>query len=291
MSIYVVAGATGHVGAVVARALLARHIEVRAIVRSEEKGAELKGLGAELRIGSLEDSAFLTEVLTGADGAFLMIPPIPAANDFRAAQQIVLDAEVQAVTASKVPHVVFLSSWGADLDAGTGPILALHKAEQALPQTGARLTLVRAGMFAENLTHMIPVARDQGILPNFLRVDLSLPLIASHDIAHVVVDALVTPPAQDEVVYVVGPHEYTPADQAAVLEKYLSRSVQLVNIGPEAAAGTLRHSGFKPSLADLYAEMYAALNAGLLTIVEGHRVVTGRQSLEDVMEPYCRYAR
>ena len=80
MSIYVVAGATGHVGAVVARALLARHIEVRAIVRSEEKGAELKGLGAELRIGSLEDSAFLTEVLTGADGAFLMIPPIPAAN-------------------------------------------------------------------------------------------------------------------------------------------------------------------------------------------------------------------
>lgn len=291
MSIYVVAGATGHVGAVVARALLARRIEVRAIVRSEEKGAELKGLGADLLVGSLEDPAFLTEALTGADGAFLMIPPNPAAEDFRAAQQVVIDAAVQAVTASKVPHVVFLSSWGADLDAGTGPILALHKAEQALPQAGARLTFVRAGMFAENLTHMIPVARDKGILPNFLRADLALPLIATHDIAHVVVDALVTPPAQDDVVYVVGPHEYTPADQAAVLEKYLERPVQLVNIPPEATLDTLRSSGFKPSLAALYAEMYAALNAGLLTIVPGHRVVTGRQGLEDLMEPYCRYAR
>ena len=79
MSIFVVAGATGHVGSVVARELLAAGHKVRAIVRSVEKAKALAGQGAELLAGELSDVGFLTRALRGADGAFLLLPP--PAND------------------------------------------------------------------------------------------------------------------------------------------------------------------------------------------------------------------
>jgi len=48
MSIFVVAGATGHVGSVVARELLSAGHKVRTIVRSVDKAKALAGQGAEL---------------------------------------------------------------------------------------------------------------------------------------------------------------------------------------------------------------------------------------------------
>ena len=54
---YVVAGATGNTGKVVAEQLLAAGKEVRAWVRSAEKGAALAAAGAELAIVDLEDAA------------------------------------------------------------------------------------------------------------------------------------------------------------------------------------------------------------------------------------------
>ena len=56
MSIFVVAGATGHVGSVVARELLAAGHKVRAIVRSVDKARALAGQGAELLAGELSDA-------------------------------------------------------------------------------------------------------------------------------------------------------------------------------------------------------------------------------------------
>ena len=75
MSVYVIAGITGHTGSVAAAELLARDENVRAIVRSEQKGAAWRNRGAELAIGSLEDPEFLTRALAGSDGFFVLMPP------------------------------------------------------------------------------------------------------------------------------------------------------------------------------------------------------------------------
>jgi len=146
MSIFVVAGATGHVGSVVSRELLARGHKVRAIVRSVEKAKPLAGQGAELLPGGLGDVGFLTRALRGADGAFLLLPP-PAPNepDVRALQDRVAHAEANAVAESGIRHVVVLSSWGAEKPSGTGPIVGLHVLEEALKKTGVISTFVRAG--------------------------------------------------------------------------------------------------------------------------------------------------
>ena len=66
---YVVAGATGNTGKVVAEQLLAAGKEVRAWVRSAEKGAALAAAGAELAIVDLEDAASIRAGLEGAEAS------------------------------------------------------------------------------------------------------------------------------------------------------------------------------------------------------------------------------
>jgi uncharacterized protein YbjT (DUF2867 family) len=287
MSIFVVAGATGHVGSVVARELLAEGHRVRAIVRNLEKAKSLAAQGAEVLAGELSDVSFLTRALRGADGAFLLLPP-PAndAPDVRALQDRVAHAEVAAVAESGVRHVVLLSSWGAEKPSGTGPIVGLHVLEEALKKTGAISTFLRAGSFTENLLHMLPTAQHQGILPNFFPPEHKLATIATRDIADAAVRTLLSPPAATQIVYVLGTHEYSAVDQAAYLSKKLGKEVKLLNLPVSAASGAIQQGGVGRSMADLMQEMYEGSMKGLLGVEPGHRVEKGTTTLEQALDPY-----
>jgi uncharacterized protein YbjT (DUF2867 family) len=287
MSIFVVAGATGHVGSVVARELLAAGHRVRAIVRGVEKAKALAGQGAEVLAGDLSNVSFLTPALRGADGAFLLLPP-PANDtpDVRALQDRVAHAEAAAVNESGVRHVVLLSSWGAEKPYGTGPIVGLHVLEEALKKTGAISTFLRAGSFTENLLHMLPAAQHQGILPNFFPPERQLASIATRDIAAAAVRALLAPPAATQVVYVLGTHEYSALDQAAYLSKKLGKEIKLLNLPVSAASGAIQQGGVGASLADLMQEMYEGAMKGLLGVEPGHRVEKGTTTLEQALDPY-----
>lgn len=71
---YVIAGATGRVGSVAARALLAASSEVRVLVRRPSDADEWEARGAEARIAALDDCAALTEALRGCAGFFTLLP-------------------------------------------------------------------------------------------------------------------------------------------------------------------------------------------------------------------------
>ncbi len=65
-----VTGATGFVGAAVARALIARGERVRALVRSGSDRQNLEGLGVTPVVGDLTDAASLERAVAGCDGVF-----------------------------------------------------------------------------------------------------------------------------------------------------------------------------------------------------------------------------
>jgi uncharacterized protein YbjT (DUF2867 family) len=287
MPTFVVAGATGHVGCVVARELLAAGHKVRAIVRSVEKAKALASQGAELLPGELGDVSFLTRALRGADGAFLLLPPPPNdAPDVRALQDRLARVEAAAVTESGIRHVVLLSSWGAERPSGTGPIVGLHVLEEALKKTHAISTFLRAGSFTENLLHMLPAAQHQSVLPNFLPPEHKVATIATRDIAAAAVRALLSPPAARQIVYVLGTQEYNAVDQAAYLSKKLGKEIKLLNLPASAASAAIRQSGVGASMADLMQEMYEGALKGLLGIEPGHRVEKGTTTLEEALDPY-----
>jgi uncharacterized protein YbjT (DUF2867 family) len=284
MSIFVVAGANGHVGSVIARELLAAGHKVRAIVRDVAKAKAL--VGAELIAGELSDASFLTRAMRGADGVFLLLPPAPAAPDVRALQDLMIGAQATAVTESGIRHVVLLSSWGAEHPAGTGPIVGLHFLEAALKKTRAISTFLRAGAFTENLLAVLPAAQHQGILPNFYPPEHKVATIATRDIAAVAVRTLLSPPAATQVVYVLGTHEYSAVDQAAYLSKKLGKEIKLLNLPVSAASGAIQQGGVGASMANLLQEMYEGGTKGLLGVEPGHRVERGPTTMEQALDPY-----
>jgi uncharacterized protein YbjT (DUF2867 family) len=286
MSIFVVAGATGHVGSVVARELLVAGHKVRAIVRGVEKAKPLAAQGAELLAGELSDISFLTRAMRAADGAFLLLPPANSAPHVRALQDQVAHVQAAAVAESGVRHVVLLSSWGAEKASGTGPIVGLHVFEEALKKTGAIATFLRAGSFTENLLSVLPAAQHQGILPNFFPPEHKVATVATRDIAAAAVRALLSPPPATQVVYVLGTHEYSAVDQAAYLSKKLGKEVKLLNLPVSAASGAIQQGGVGASMADLLQEMYEGALKGLLAVEPGHRVERGTTTMEQALDPY-----
>ncbi len=67
---YFVTGATGFVGGVLAKQLIAAGHEVHASVRSLEKAGDLQTLGAKLFKGDVTDKGSMREAMTGVDGVF-----------------------------------------------------------------------------------------------------------------------------------------------------------------------------------------------------------------------------
>src|SRR5262245_53293019 len=112
---FVVAGATGHTGSVVASTLLARGQKVRALVhdRTKPAAAALAARGAEIAEVSIEDSGQLAAALAGAAGAYVLLPPALQSDDLVARSRRLVDSLAAAIKKAGVGHTVLLSSIAA----------------------------------------------------------------------------------------------------------------------------------------------------------------------------------
>lgn len=281
MSLFAIAGVTGNTGRVVADLLLAQGHQVRVIVRDEAKAAPWRARGAQVALADVSDEAALTEALRGVDGAWLLLPPNMATGDFRAWQGRVGTILVRAVRAAAPKHVVLLSSIGAHLESGTGPIAGLHPVEQGLadlPSTG--VSFVRAAYFMENLLGSMGML-DQGVFPTFTGKDLAIPMIATRDIGEVGAGLLLEgPPAPGapRIVELGGP-PVSPADVADVLSDITGRTITVAEYPVQAMAGALTGMGFPADMAALYQEMSEAMVDGRLRFEGGHRHAPGRTGI------------
>lgn len=282
---FAIAGVSGHTGAVVADTLLSKGQKVRVIVRSAEKGAAWQKKGAEVAVADLGDVAALTKALTGATGAYLLSPPNFAAADFIADRTALIGNMAKAITASGLKNLVFLSSVAAQHPAGTGPIVTAHRAEQAFGKLAPSVTFVRAAYFIENYGSVIPVAKAQGVLPNFGPVDVKFPQVCTKDIGEAVVQALLKPADGVRVVELAGKEDWSVQDVAAALSSLLGKPVQAVAAPVEAAKAGLMQNGVPESMATLYAEMYAGMGKGLIMFEKPGSLSRGATALVDALRP------
>ena len=81
---FVVTGATGHTGNIVANALLGKGEKVRAVGRNAERLKGLVSAGAEPFTADLTDAATTAKAFAGAKGVYVMIPPNVTKVDGRA---------------------------------------------------------------------------------------------------------------------------------------------------------------------------------------------------------------
>src|SRR5206468_11745289 len=114
-AMYAVAGASGHTGAALARALLDAGEHVRVIVRRNDAGTAWRARGAEVAVADLADAVALTAGLRGMQGAYLLNPPSYTVPDPFASAAAIGRAFAQAIAESGVPRSVVLSSVGGHL--------------------------------------------------------------------------------------------------------------------------------------------------------------------------------
>jgi len=170
-----------------------------------------------------------------------------------------------------VRRVVFLSSVGADLPAGTGPIAGLHAQEERLRKLGVPVLLLRPGYFFENLHASLPLIRHQGINGGAIAPDVKMSMIATRDIGAAAAAAIA---ARDwsgvEVRNLLGPRDLSLAEVTRILGAAIGKpDLAYVQFPYDAYAGALVQAGLSEDMAQLYVEMSRAFNDGIVKVVGG----------------------
>lgn len=260
---YVLMGANGNITSRAARALLQRDKPVRVIGRNARALAPLQQLGAHLAIGDARDAAFLAQAFEGAQAAYVMIPPAYDAPDMRTSQAQFGSAIAAAIVRSGVRRVVNLSSVGAELAVGTGPIAGLHEQEERLNALASiDLLHLRAGYFMENHLHAAGTIAALGVYASLERPDVAVPMVATPDIAAVVVRELLDAGTRG-VLHLHAPSHYTFQQVASVLGQAIGRpELMYVQAEPPAVCPSMLEAGFSPDAADQMEEMARWLSAG-----------------------------
>jgi uncharacterized protein YbjT (DUF2867 family) len=269
---FVITGATGHVGSVAAETLLAAGAPVRVVVRDAAKAEGLKARGAEVFEADLNDVGALGGALRGAQGVFLLSPPDLRATDFIGERRRFTQRLVDALAAARVPHAVLLSSTGAQHPTGTGPIVTVHNAEKQLRASGLAASFVRAGYFVENWGAVVQAVRSDGILPSFIAAGRSVRSVSTPDIGDAVARALLDGPRGVRVIELGGPTDVSPNDVAAAFSRILRKPVQVVEAPLDAVVPTFTSFGASEHIAGLFREMFEAMATGKVAAEPGEHV-------------------
>jgi uncharacterized protein YbjT (DUF2867 family) len=260
-----ITGATGHIGGAIAESLLKSGHRVCAIARDKDKLDALAAKGAETRPGDLTDTAFLTDAFRDADAVFAMIPPNPAAPDLRADQRKFAESICTALGSAGRTRVVALSSVGGGLKSGTGPIAGLHEFEELLKTVqDTPVVILRPTYFMENFLYSIPLIKSAGINGGSIRGDISMPMIATKDIASVAADELAEPKFDGYTVHeLIGPRDYTFREATSIIGTAIGKpDLPYVEFASEDYRKGLLDAGFSESVADAYLEMETAIDGG-----------------------------
>jgi uncharacterized protein YbjT (DUF2867 family) len=268
---YVVTGATGNTGNVVAKALLSRGEKVRVIGRTAERLKAFGAEGAEPFAADLTDAAGVTKAFVGAKAVYVMIPPNLASSDLRSFQNRVTDAIAAALRSTGVTHAVTLSSIGADKPDKTGPVVGLHYLEQQLNCIDALNVLhLRAGYFMENTLAQIGIIQKMGMAVGPLRPDLKLPMIATRDIGEAAADLLLSLDfRQKQTRELLGQRDISMSEVAQSIGGAIGKpDLRYIQAPDEQLRPALVQLGMSSNMADLILEMSAALNSGYMRALE-----------------------
>ena len=264
---FVVCGATGNIGSRIAGHLLAAGEPVRAVGRERVRLGLLASKGAEPWPGDLGDAAFLEKVFSGVRGAFILIPPKYDAPDFREYQNRIGASLVSALSAARVPRIAALSSVGANLAEGTGPILGLHDLETRLNTLKeAEVVVLRPAYFMENHLWSIPLIRNQGINGSPIRPDVPIPMVATEDIAEATARMLIEGKFHGHAVrYLLGPRDLTMTEATRILgEATGNPGLKYVQFPEDDARKAMAGAGMSGSVVEAMLEMQRGFNAGII---------------------------
>jgi uncharacterized protein YbjT (DUF2867 family) len=266
-AVYVILGGGGNTGAIVANSLLSKGEKVRVLGRDAGRLQRFVRKGGEAFTADVSDAAALSKAFSGARAAYLMLPPLNSREE----QERQSDAIAKAVKDSGLRYAVHLSSYGAHVPGGTGPVAGLHSSEQKLNGiAGLNVLHLRAAYFMENNLAAIDMIQGMGIFGHALLPDLKLPMIATRDVGGYAAQRLLELDfSGKQTRELLGERDLSMTEATAVIARGIGKpDLRYEQFPYDQVQQALTQMGFSPRKAAVYIEMFEAINAGLLAALE-----------------------
>lgn len=289
---YVITGGAGNISKPLTEKLLKAGHDVTVISRNMENIRSLMRLGAHPAIGSVNDTAFLIKTFTGADAVYTMVPPNYATNDMKASIAEVGKNYTEALKATNVKYVVNLSSVGAHLPDGIGPVSGLYRVEQAMNGLkNINIKHLRPTYFYQNFLGNIDMVKNMNIIGgNFGGADFKMLLSDTNDIAEVAFEELSTLNFTGHSIRYIGSDERSTDDIAKVLGDAVAKpQLPWIIFGDEDAFGGMVQMGLPENVAKNYVEMGHAMQTGIMfeDYWKNHPATLGKTKLEEFAKTFA----
>lgn len=265
---FVITGATGNTGKIIATRLLEAGKSVKLIGRDPEKANDLITKGAEFAKGSLDDVEFLTSAFEGAAAVYAMIPPAYREPDFYGFQTKTVDTLATAIKNSGVKYAVSLSSLGAQLSEDTGVVFGLHYMEEEFNKIeGLNVLHLRPTFFMENLFGQIPLIKESGIMGSPVLANLKMPMIATVDIGNYGAERILKLDFTGKSAqYLLGERDLTYPEIASILGKAIGKpNLSYIEFPFEGMIASMVQMGVGESMANRMALFLQVANTGRIT--------------------------
>ncbi|RZJ68411.1 MAG: NAD-dependent dehydratase [Flavobacterium sp.] len=280
-----VTGSLGNISKPLVAQLVGKGNDVIVVSRSRDKISEIEKLGAKAAIGNTTDEDFLIKTFTGSDVVYLMIPPDYQAQDMTAYIADSGKRYADAIQESAVKRIVVLSSMGAHLPLGSGPLSALALAEEHYAKLeNVDITYLRPGGFYTNYLATIGLIKHAGIIGDNTAPDSRFLITHPADIADQAADAILNPNVQRQNRFIISA-EITNNEIASILGTAIGKpDLQWVRFENDQYSDGLLQNGFSESAAQSFIEMGEAFREGRAweqVDQQPENVVKGKRSFED----------
>lgn len=224
-----VVGATGYLGGMITRQLLARDREVRILVRGASKYQPLVEAGARPVIGDLRDRASLDAACQGIE-TVISTAAARVTENAADTQAIELDGNRSLIDAAQqagVKHFIFISGLGADPNSSTPFLAAKGITEDYLRKSGLSYTILEPDWIMDGWFMFFVYGQAVSGQPVWVvgeGCDRHGP-VAAQDVVAFAIASVDDPRARNRVIPISGPQALSLRDASALCERILGKPV------------------------------------------------------------------
>ncbi len=269
-----VTGANGHFGSAAINFLIEKgynKADIAAMVRSEEKGQELKAKGINIRIGDYDNYDSLVNAFQGVDKLLLV-----SGTDLQNRTQQQLNA-VKAAAQAGVKHIVY-TSFERKNETDSSPIAMLGSShvqtEAAIKQSGIVYTILRNNLYLD----FLPMVLGEKVFETGVFYPAGngrFTPAARTDMAEIAANILTGEGHENKDYYISGTESISFAEVAAELSTIAGKEIAYISPDTTTYIGALTGAGVP--------EIYAGLFAGFAQAIEQGELLPATNDTEKLL--------